>query len=451
MTFHLSDEQLTRLAQGQIRGQEATDVFSHLLACEACGRQFEMLSGTRDNPSDAYELHDGLLQRVDQLRQQAIKASADARAVVEDLLSQPPSRRQTVLRNSEHLPSAEVVRQLLLQARELVFDDPAESLSLASLALETVHSIADRQARRGEDTVDVDLLAACWTDLANYRRILSDLAGAREALRQASAHVEAGTTDLSTEMHYFEVLSGIHWASRDFAAARRANARFMRMARDTGENHQLGRGVMFRATIEASEHGDAKLPEVIEMGRRALELLDPTREPRVYAAALNNLVTTLASDGRTSEAKTLLERVKPLPATQQRAIKFRVLWTESRLVQREGDLAAADTMLEQVVEGLSDVGQLIPAAQALLELATLRFEARRFTEVRELAARTLPVFQSQGIHREALAAYTLFVRAAEAETLTRALLTELQTYFGQFRPRDARPFRSQTGDATIPS
>ena len=78
-------------------------------------------------------------------------------------------------------------------------------------------------------------------------------------------------------------------------------------------------------------------------------------------------------------------------------------------------------------------------ALALLEEAVLLLEEGRTAEVRELALGLEKVFESKGVHREALGALKLFKEAAEHEAATAELARRVLGYL--FRARHAEGLR----------
>jgi hypothetical protein len=76
------------------------------------------------------------------------------------------------------------------------------------------------------------------------------------------------------------------------------------------------------------------------------------------------------------------------------------------------------------------------AALALLEESALLLGQGRTAEVKELARELIAVFESRGVHREALAALRLFHQAVDREEAT-ATLTRRVLYF-LFRARHDR-------------
>ena len=84
-------------------------------------------------------------------------------------------------------------------------------------------------------------------------------------------------------------------------------------------------------------------------------------------------------------------------------------------------------------------GLAFDAALVSLELAVLYLEEGKTTEVRALTGDLLEIFRSRDVHREALAALTVFHNAALLETATAERARELATYLTRAsRNPDAR-------------
>jgi hypothetical protein len=73
------------------------------------------------------------------------------------------------------------------------------------------------------------------------------------------------------------------------------------------------------------------------------------------------------------------------------------------------------------------------AALVSLELAILDLEDGRRSDVRRLAEQLLWIFSSRSVHREALAALTLFREAVETETVTAELARRILAYLERAR------------------
>jgi hypothetical protein len=89
---------------------------------------------------------------------------------------------------------------------------------------------------------------------------------------------------------------------------------------------------------------------------------------------------------------------------------------------------------------LEQHGNPVEAALVSLDLSAALAEQGRFAEVRELAATTYTLLESQGVHRDALAALAQFQQAAAREQLDRGVLRQIAqrlTRAAEFRPLPA--------------
>jgi hypothetical protein len=104
-------------------------------------------------------------------------------------------------------------------------------------------------------------------------------------------------------------------------------------------------------------------------------------------------------------------------------------WVEGRIAVGQGRTAEAEAHFVAVREAFVDQQRSFSTALVSLDLAALYLELGRTGEVRDLSETTFALFDSQAVHREAIAAWMLFHRAAEAERVTAELIGRLRSYF----------------------
>jgi transcriptional regulator with XRE-family HTH domain len=166
--------------------------------------------------------------------------------------------------------------------------------------------------------------------------------------------------------------------------------------------------------------------------------LDRQRQPRHLVAVRNLTVRSLCHLGRYAEAELALAPVRPLAVQLGNQLDLlRVDWLR-------GTVAAGLDRTEEAIEALSDVragfraqDNAYDTALVTLELAEVYATLGRNAEVKALARESAPVFQAQGVHREARQALTLFRQAAEQERATVELVHAVVTYLYRSR-HDAR-------------
>ena len=112
---------------------------------------------------------------------------------------------------------------------------------------------------------------------------------------------------------------------------------------------------------------------------------------------------------------------------------LRLRWLEGKLAQAQGELERSEVAFEEVRDRFLERRLPYEAALASLDLAAVYYEQGRYGEMKRLAAESLPVFHTLGIHREALAALTLFCEAVERERVSLRFLAELAGYLKRSR------------------
>jgi hypothetical protein len=133
--------------------------------------------------------------------------------------------------------------------------------------------------------------------------------------------------------------------------------------------------------------------------------------------------------GRYAEAEALLPEIRGLTVRLGNELDaLRLHWLEGRIAAGLGRTTESLTALSQLRTEFADRGISYDSALATLELAVLYLEKGRVREVKVLARQMAPIFQAQGVHREALATLKLFCEAAEREAITLDLARRMVDY-----------------------
>ena len=131
---------------------------------------------------------------------------------------------------------------------------------------------------------------------------------------------------------------------------------------------------------------------------------------------------------RYEEVAALLDGVRELAGRLGNEMDFvRVQWLTSRVNAGLGKRNEAVAGLEQVRRELTAREIPYDAALASLELAVLYLEEDRTPEVKAIAREMAPIFQAQGIAREALASLSIFSEAAQREAATLELVKQVMS------------------------
>ena len=193
---------------GELGVPLSRSVLEHLIAgCERCRaiaaklwRGASLASETRDaaDVSTQEPSYGPVLERVfDRVRAAADRLATERRnadAVCARLLRHPLERQVLLVQNSGSYLNWGVCERLLQLAREGRFDDPRRVRDLAKVAILISGRLAPE--RYGEAAVE-DLRGRAWTTLAGSQVVLTDFGSAEESLREATAHLDAGSGSLT--------------------------------------------------------------------------------------------------------------------------------------------------------------------------------------------------------------------------------------------------------------
>ncbi len=116
---------------------------------------------------------------------------------------------------------------------------------------------------------------------------------------------------------------------------------------------------------------------------------------------------------------------------------LRVEWLQGKIAVGLGHADEAILALGRVRAAFVALDNAYDVALVTLELAEVHAALGRIAEVKALAQESAPIFQAQGVHREARQALELFRRAAEEERVTAGLVRGILTYLCRSR-HDAR-------------
>lgn len=413
-------------------------VLDHVIGCAGCQTRFKAMLRAQPSPlttrflessqpqsSIEYgEVLDRLSPRARKLEADAEKERSEAPALLAQLLEQPAEKRQLRVRNNPRFHTWGLFDLLLAKSREESFRNANLGEAFAWLGLEIANSL---EPRYGKERAE-DLRARAWAAIGNAHRLRSDLKSAEEAFEVAATHLEQGTGEVMERAAFFDLHASLLRAQRRFDAAlrllRRAYSIFLRF----GERHRAGRTLVKMSTV----HRYAGSPErAIPLLYKALDLIDPAREPRLMLIAWHNLTDDLAEAGQFMEAQKLLVKARPLYQQFPEAwASHPRKWVEGRIARGLGQHDRAEALLLEAREGFlaEGPGSAYDIALVSLELALVYAEQRRLPEVKRLAQEMALIFSSRRIHREALAALTFWRQAVESEQDGLELMARIATF-----------------------
>lgn len=422
-------------------GEDYQAILDHVVQCEACQRRARALLHARPNPlvDKIVRLDLWLSQPVDYtfaversvgcvsgLLAVYEREQAEAVGLFSGLMEHPAGRRCWILRNHRRFQTWGLFELLLKRSREQSFQDAVLAEEMALLALE----IPDRLESMDNERLE-DLRARAFACVGNARRVQADLRGAEEAFSVAFSHLSRGTHEPMERAVLFDLKASLRRAQGRFPEALKLLQRSIFVFRQLGERHLAGRSLVSTAIV-LRYAGEPQ--RAIQMLYKALELIDPAREPRLLLFAWNNLIDDLAENGQFMEAQGLLARAGPLYRQfPQPWIQNRRKWVEGRIARGLGQRGQAETLFLSARDGFLLEDAAYDTALVSLDLAAIYAEQGRMAELKRVAQEMVPIFSSRQIHREALAALAFWRQAVEAEKAGVDLVTGVASFLKRAR------------------
>lgn len=448
---HPTHELLEQFMLGELSAAENRNVVRHLLSgCQDCRRVTSRylptseggIAPVHDSPWEdtsanrETQAFNRILSKLQAREASLAEERLAAPALLDELMSHPPTHRLLLARNSRRYQSWSLCELLLEKTRVSAIRNPGEGVELGSLGV-AISECLDETAY-GVTLVN-DLRARAWTRLGNAHRVMSDLEAAEKALEHAEFFLADGTGDSLEEGRTLDIKAWLRSDQGRFQEAIRLEDKAIRAFKGIGDRHLAGQSLAHQATFCGY---DGDLSRATTLLKRALELLDPAVDPRMVLATKHNLVLFLQEKGELTEALALLHEIRPLYdklGSQMDAVRLK--WVEAKLAEGLNQPQLAELSLLEARKCFVEHGIGLDAALVSLDLANLYLNLGRTEEVKRLATDMLPIFDSRDIHAEALAALGAFQQAAELEELSRELVEEISQYLESSRHNPKLPFR----------
>lgn len=436
--YHPDRDTLERYSCGGLLPEDAAWIEEHLRSgCTVCQRTVDGILATFEQARDTWapdttwdeeESWRRVFTRLEQRVALINLERAAAPELVDELLHLPPAERPALAGSGRRYRTLAVCELLIERSFEEGFEDPPRSAEIAELAVLLSDGL---DAEQYGHAVVQDLRARAWAYLGNARRIGSDLTGAEQALARAEALSEEGSADPLEEARLLDLRASLLSDQGWFEKAAEILDVVIDIYEEVRDPHRKGRALISQGLFLSY----AGCPErTVDLIRQGLALIDQATESRLVLMARHNLAWALNDCGRPEEALRYLESFRPCYAGFPNAwTGLRLLWLEGRIAAGLGRLDEAEERLREVRERFVEQGLGYDASMVTLDLAALYLKEGRGAEVRKLSAEMLPIFLSQDVHRQALAALAAFQQAAEMDRATPRLVQEIAAYLMRAR------------------
>ena len=450
---HPSRETLEAFSFGNLSKTESREVIRHLLdECEPCQRISgelwqqvqEGLSGRGEAPPTDTELADspysaaidGAVAAASHEHIQLQAEQVQVEPLCDEILEHPQARRITLAKSSRRFQTWALCEALIARSFAARFDHPDEGVEIARTAVAVAEHL-DLEVY-GQVPV-VDQLGRAWAYLGNALRVHGDLREAEKAFAEAKTCFERGSRDDLDRALWLRFHSHLLATRSEFETARGQQDQAIALYRRYGQ-FELAANLQADQALGMLYSGDpeAALPRF----EQALELFAKQEDERKIAMMRHNMAYCFHELERYDEAFGALEVSTPVLGRLGDTLSvLRGRWLEAKIAIGRDDLVSAENLLAQVSEELGAAGISYDAALASLELSVIYLAQGRTAELKKLVGQMLPIFQSQDVHREALAALVLFREAVEAEVLTLAEVEAILTYLQEARNNPELKYR----------
>jgi transcriptional regulator with XRE-family HTH domain/tetratricopeptide (TPR) repeat protein len=277
---------------------------------------------------------------------------------------------------------------------------------------------------------------------ANALRVGGNLPAAdalfAEAHRLWSEAARAGEAPLGYEARILDLESSLRREQRRLKDAAELIDRALAL------DHCRRGTLLIKKSKLLEEEGD--LIRSLALLQEAEPLVDTVAEPRLALILRHNRADYLSKLGRFEEAEALLPEVRTFSRQLNNELDLiRLRWLEARVAAGLGRTVRAIALFKRVRREFTSRGIDYDTALVTLELAILLAKQGRTDEVKELAHQLVPLFEAQKVHREALAALTLFREAAERERVTAELARQLLDFLQRARHDPSLHFERLAG------
>jgi hypothetical protein len=435
VTDHPTREMLDRLLAGASTSQESTWALAHLVGrCETCSPYVRDVLARAGRPPGGPEAYDQAF--ADSLARSSAEIPGvraeqlEAAARWATLEGTPPPLRWKLIATDPRYHTWTLASRFLDAAAETHWQDTPGRLVACRLALAIAERLPEAAYPPG---LTQDLLARALGSLADALRLAHQLDAARVALRKAGLALRHGAGDDLERAGLLRVGASVELASGEPRAAARLLRRAASTYRLYGDSHEEGRTLQKLALVLG--HDDPA--QGAALARRALELIDPVREPRCELAARHSLAWFLNDRGLGWEALDLLERSRPLYLLcRESQPRLMLPWLEARICRCLGRLEAAERGLAAVWHDFREAGFRQELTLVSLDLAEVYLAQQKARQAVRLLRAFRPTLARWRMREEGIARWLVLIDAAPGDPArAQALARETTRYYRRAWPR----------------
>jgi tetratricopeptide (TPR) repeat protein len=434
--WHISEELLERFLRVEASKQEAQQVVRHLLSgCPQCSEmayRFTTQSGLftslrtsgKAGREQAYEeIFDRALAAVSEEEQRLAREKLRGWAQWALLKPMSPQARLVLVESDPRFHTFGLYNCLLEVSRWYSRREPAEAVDVVRLAI----LVAERldPALIGDKLV-ADLQAAAWGALGNAKRIASDFEGARRAFNEAWRILENGTGDPIEEARLLSLEASYIKDIGEFETAESALEEAFQLYQKAGDTHGQGRILFQMGDVIGYVDPERGIAHI----KKALALVDPSREPWLQMYMQHDLALFLTENGQPEEALAILEHARPLfKEFWDDLTHLRLHWIEGKIAYRLGEHKEAESIFRQLWDEFRTRNLNQEVVLVTIDLAQVLVAKGEPERAAQLAAECYSIMANWGLHKDALAAWLVFQGALARGTAVADVFERAGEYY----------------------
>ncbi|MFY9821597.1 MAG: tetratricopeptide repeat protein [Thermoanaerobaculia bacterium] len=437
---HLGKGEIEAFLTGRSSQEDRDRLLKHLLTrCEWCLRLFKnlavpLLEGepwahAEEVPEDAYDAPlaravAGASRFASQWRKETERL-ARARTLIDKAGGLGEG---FPLRQAQALHGWPLCEALLSKSFDERYRDPKKMLRLAYDAARVAEHTPPEKYPPSPGFV-MDLRARAFAELGNAYRINDRLSEAEEAFSRAKAFLAEGTGDFLLEARVLDLEASLCSSQGRFEDAISLLGKVHDLYQEAGDEHLAGRALISKG-INVHYQGFPK--DAVTTLNAGLALVDPSRDPEVYAVGKQDLLHALVDAGEYGSASQLIlsgglrESFSTAPLNL-----LKVRWMEGKIHAGLGRLDRAERIFCSVREELVHLGSHYDAALLGLELAAVWLRQGRIAEVRTLAEEMYETFELLEIRQAAQHALYFVREACRRQRLTVPMIQRVRSFMEQ--------------------
>ncbi len=437
--IHLNRELLRAIARGEVEPRILVRIgLEHLRClCPTCASEWDAWESERQiaaNDRSERRLKGFLASQLQKITSAEANAVEDLRRL---LAIEPDRRMPRIVRSRHRYRSAALVRLLIAEARRAVHSEPQTAYHLADLGFHVAERLTGSEMAQG-------LVPLTLAEMGNALRIQSNGLKARELFDRSRALTElSGLSDPSVIARIDHLEACLYMNLRRFAESENLLDRAKVLYGLVGALGEIARVEITRSLMLLESGQPLKALRAI---REILQTAAVKDDPKLFLGTRINLARALVETKDLIAARKVLDQDEPRQALVGEPLAhLRYPWMRGKIAHAERDFAAAREHFTFARDEFISAGAVYDAALVSLDLALTSLQIGHPKVVRQLAEEMLPIFSSQAIHREALAALQMFQEAAQQEVLTEALVRDLRDYLQEARYQPEVRFQPGAG------